>query len=88
MQKVTDTVSTFKTEPANLSFHRSPSIKVTQVRHDDSTSNLVRHVKNCDSSALVGTSSLKEFAHGSLYTLHQFYMKLALWVAVDTTPLP
>jgi hypothetical protein len=81
MQKVSDTVSTFKTEPANLSFRRSPSIKVTRVRHDDSTSNLVRHVKNCDGSALVGAGSLKEFAHGSSYTPHQFRMKLALWVA-------
>jgi hypothetical protein len=62
--------------------HRSPSIKVTRVRHDDSTSNLVRHVKSCDGGMLgLGSSAISAFAQGSTYTPHKFRMKLALWVA-------
>lgn len=66
---------------ANVPHCRNPSVRVTRVRHDDSTSNLVRHVKNCDGSALVGAGSLRDFAHGSTYTPHKLRMKIALWVA-------
>jgi hypothetical protein len=64
-----------------LRFRRNPSVRVTRVRHDDSTSNLVRHVKNCDGGTLVAAGSLKDFAHGSTYTPHKLRMKLALWIA-------
>src|SRR5882762_8039418 len=60
---------------------RSPSIKVTRVQHDDSTSNLIRHVKSCDGGTLgSGSSAISAFAQGSTYTAHKFWMKLALWV--------
>jgi hypothetical protein len=62
-------------------FHRSPSIKIAHVRHDDSTSNLVCHVKSCNGGTLIGAGSLREFAHGSLYMPHKFRMKIVLWVA-------
>jgi hypothetical protein len=64
-------------------FCRSPSIKVTRVRHDDSTSNLVRHAKACDGGMIrVGSSgSITAFAQGSTYTPQKFRMKLAIWVA-------
>jgi hypothetical protein len=61
--------------------HRSPSIKVTRTRHDDSTSNLVRHVKLCSGVSAGGSSSITAFAQGSTYTPHKFPMKLAIWVA-------
>lgn len=61
---------------------RSLSIKVTRVWHDDSTSNLVRHVKSCDGGTLgSGSGAISAFAQGSTYTAHKFRMKLALWVA-------
>lgn len=63
-------------------FCRSPSIKVTRVRHDDSTSNLVRHVKACDGGMIgTGSGSITAFAQGSTYTPHKLRMKLAIWVA-------
>jgi hypothetical protein len=66
---------------ANRIFCRTPSVKVTRVRHDDSTSNLIRHTKICDSGTLVAVGSLKDFAHSSTYTPHKLRVKLALWVA-------
>ena len=80
MQKVCDAFSYLNTN-TNMSFCRSPSVKLTRVRHDNSTSNLVRHVKSCEGSTAVGAGSLREFAHGSTYTPHEFRMKIALWVA-------
>jgi hypothetical protein len=68
-------------------FCRSPSIKVTRVRHDDSTSNLVRHVKACDGGMIrAGSSSIAAFAQGSTYTPQKFRMKLAIWVARHHRP--
>jgi hypothetical protein len=60
---------------------RSPSIKVSRVRHDDSTSNLVRHAKGCDGGSTAGSGTIREFAHGSTYTPHKFRMKIVIWVA-------
>ncbi|KIM75183.1 hypothetical protein PILCRDRAFT_47678, partial [Piloderma croceum F 1598] len=66
---------------------KSPSIKVTRVRHDDSTSNLVCHVKACDGGlAMARSGSITEFAQGSTYTPHKFRMKLALWVTRHHQP--
>jgi len=71
----------------DTSYFRSPSIKVTRIRHDDSTSNLVRHVKACDGGvAMARSGSITEFAQGSTYTPHRFRMKLALWVARHHRP--
>jgi hypothetical protein len=60
---------------------RSPSVKVSRVCHDDSTSNLIHHAKSCDAGTLVGSGSIREFAHGSTYTPHKLRMKIAIWVA-------
>ena len=54
---------------------------VTRARHDDSTSNLVRHVRDCDKSAPPGSGSIITFAQGSTYTPHKLRMKIALWIA-------
>jgi hypothetical protein len=78
VQKVGDTFSV--PNIAKKWYRRSPTIKVTRVCHDDSTSNLQRHVSGCDGAA-AGSASLKDFAHGSTYTPHFFHMKLALWVS-------
>src|SRR5882762_5503026 len=68
-------------------FCRSPSIEVTRVRHDDSTSNLVRHVKACDGGMIgTGSGSITVFAQGSTYTPQKFCMKLAIWVACHHRP--
>ena len=62
-------------------YYRSPSIKVTRIRHDNSTSNLVRHARSCTGVSTRGSSSIAAFAQGSTYTPHKFRMKLAIWVA-------
>lgn len=60
---------------------RNPSVSVSRVRHDESTSNLGRHVDKCTPGAATGTSSITAFTHGSMYSYPKFRMKLALWVA-------
>lgn len=60
---------------------RSPSIIVSRVRHDESTSNLVRHADKCAPGAMTGTSSITSFAQGSTYSYPKFRLKLALWVS-------
>jgi hypothetical protein len=60
---------------------RNPSVIVTRVQHDESTSNLVRHADKCTPGATTATASITTFAHGSTYSYPKFRMKLALWVA-------
>ena len=61
--------------------YRNPSVIVTRVRHDESTSNLVRHSDRCTPSSTTAASSITSFAHGSTYSYPKFHVKLALWVA-------
>ena len=60
---------------------RNPSVVVTRVPHDESTSHLVRHSDKCTPGATTATASIATFAHGSTYSYSKFRMKLALWVA-------
>ena len=62
-------------------YYRNPSVVVTRVRHDESTSNLVRHSDRCTPGATTATALISSFAHGSTYSYPKFRMKLALWVA-------
>ena len=68
-------------------FCRSLSIKVTQGWADDSTSNLVHHIKACN-GGMIGTSSgfITTFAQGSIYTPQKFHMKLTIWVVHHHKP--
>jgi hypothetical protein len=69
--------------PSIMSYskYRNPSVIVTRVRHDKSTSNLVRHADRCAPGATTTTSSITSFAHDSTYSYPKFRVKLALWVA-------
>jgi len=66
-----------------ISITRSPSVVVTRVRHDESTSNLLHHADKCVPGAMTqtSTSSITAFAHGSTYSYLKFHLKLALWVS-------
>jgi hypothetical protein len=74
--------------PSTVSYnmYRNPSVIVTRVRHDESTSNLVRHSDRCAPGATTTTSSIASFAHGSTYSYPKFHVKLALWVARHHRP--
>jgi hypothetical protein len=61
-------------------------VSVARARHDDSTSNLMRHVRECDHIAPAGSGSIIGFAQGSSYTPHKHRMKIALWVARHNRP--
>jgi hypothetical protein len=60
-------------------FFSHPSIKVSRARHDESTSNLVRHADSCDPSDTATSRAMTSFAHGSTYSAPKLRMKLALW---------
>jgi hypothetical protein len=59
---------------------RNPSIRVSRVRHDESTSNLIRHADGCNPPNTSATRAIAAFAHGSMYSPEKHRMKLALWV--------
>ncbi len=52
-----------------------------RARHDDSTSNLKRHVNACDSKVAPDGATISNFAHGSTYNKATFRVQLALWIA-------
>ncbi|THH16802.1 hypothetical protein EUX98_g9241 [Antrodiella citrinella] len=54
---------------------------LTRARWDDSTSNLLRHVKDCSPTLPKAGQAINDFAHGSTYNKAQFRYLLSLWVA-------
>lgn len=63
-----------------------PSIVITRARHDESTSNLVRHVKSCEPASSTQTQALAAYASGSQYNEAKHRMKCALWIARRARP--
>ena len=59
---------------------------MTRARHDESTSNLVRHVDRCDPNGSSATRAMSAFAHGSTYSPGSFRLKLAIWIAKRHRP--
>ena len=62
------------------------SITVSRARHDDSTGNLLRHVKSCAPINSSQTWALAAYSSAAKYTEASHGMKLALWVAVLNHP--
>lgn len=58
-----------------------PSITVSRARHDESTGNLKRHVKNCSPADSGQTQAIANYASGSKYTQARHRLNIALWVA-------
>jgi hypothetical protein len=75
------TLSFLAASTVSYDLYRNPSVIVTRVRHDESTSNLVRHSDRCTPSSTTAASSITSFAHGSTYSYPKFRVKLALWIA-------
>ncbi|KAG2015978.1 hypothetical protein CC2G_009195 [Coprinopsis cinerea AmutBmut pab1-1] len=65
---------------------RNPSVEIQRRRYDDSTSNLVKHVKLCDPSKSVESEAIKVFAYGSSYHPAKHWVKLGIWVARRNRP--
>ena len=47
---------------------RNPSIILTRKREEDSTTNLLCHVKSCDGQVVDESKSIARYTHGSLYS--------------------
>ncbi|KAJ3965670.1 hypothetical protein EV361DRAFT_810312, partial [Lentinula raphanica] len=63
---------------------------VTRARHDDSTSNLKRHVDTCaavDEAAAAGQLTIPMYAGGSSYSEPQLRLLLVQWCAVNARPM-
>jgi len=69
-----------------LGSYSHPSITISRARHDESTSNLTRHVRNCAPTNSTQTCALAVYASGSKYTKASHRMKLALWVSSRHRP--
>ena len=59
---------------------RHLSIVIARARHDESTSNLIRHVDRCQPADSAEARAIAGFAHGSTYNPATHRMKIALWV--------
>src|ERR1700733_3125815 len=59
---------------------RHLSIVIARARHDESTSNLIRHVDRCQPADSAEARAIAGFAHGSMYNPATHRMKIALWV--------
>ena len=63
-----------------------PSIYLDHVAHEDSTSNLLRHVRVCEPPETLEVESLTSFAAGSTYSKAKFRFLLAIWCARSHRP--
>lgn len=59
---------------------RNPSIILTRKREEDSTTNLLRHVKSCDGQVVDESKSIARYAHGSSYSKAELRYLISLWV--------
>ncbi|KAJ3816315.1 hypothetical protein F5880DRAFT_1619480 [Lentinula raphanica] len=67
-----------------------PQQYVTRARHDDSTSNLKRHVDTCaaiEEAEAAGQLTIPMFAGGSAYSEPQLRLLLVQWCAVNARPM-
>lgn len=60
---------------------RHPGITIKRVRHDDSTSNLARHVKTCVPANTKEAQAMRTYAEGSTYNEVEHRVKMSLWVS-------
>ena len=63
-----------------LTTPRNPSIILTQKRKEDSTTNLLRHVKSCEGQVIDKSKSIARYAHGSSYSKAELRYLISLWV--------
>ena len=78
--------SSFRT-PQNLFFVAShPSIEIKRARHDESTSNLGRHVQKCTPANSAESRAMTIYSQGSQYTPEKHRMKIVLWIARRNRP--
>ena len=79
----------------SLKTTRNPSIILTQKHEEDSTTNLLRHVKSCTGQVIDESKSIARYAHGSSYSKAELRYLISLWVfqchrpftIVDDVPL-
>lgn len=60
-------------------WYRNPSEKVTRIRHDESTSNLIRHADGCDPKG--SSQAISKFVHGTTYNPGRFCLGITTWIA-------
>ncbi|KAF6756548.1 hypothetical protein DFP72DRAFT_772797, partial [Ephemerocybe angulata] len=66
---------------------RSPSIEVTRARHDESTSNLNRHIQKCTPSAdPEQIRKMQNYVRGVLYDPTAHRVKCVIWIAKKRRP--
>lgn len=67
-------------------FDSHPSVAISRVRHDDSTSNLIRHVRSCAPANTAESQAMETFAKGTTYSEIKHRVKIALWIACRHRP--
>ncbi|KAF5323705.1 hypothetical protein D9619_012911 [Psilocybe cf. subviscida] len=65
---------------------KHPQTTLSRVRHDDSTSNLNRHIERCAHVDTPESQAMEKFASGSTYTEVMHRIQIALWIARRRRP--
>src|SRR5260221_7454019 len=74
------------TKLVSFPMNSHPSQEITRVRHDESTSNLNRHVQRCAPANSAESRAMVFYAHGSSYNAAKHRLKIVLWVARRNRP--
>lgn len=64
---------------SSYSIRSHPSMSILRARYEDSTTNLMRHVKNCD--PLKPSKQIVAYANGTTYSPARFRYLIAMWCA-------
>ena len=59
---------------------RNPSIVLARKCEEDSTMNLLCHVKSCEGQVVDASKSIANYAHGSMYSKAKLHYLVSLWV--------
>jgi hypothetical protein len=70
----------FLSQNSDSKTHRNPSIILTRKCEEDSTTNLLRHVKSCEGQVVNESQSIAHYAHGSSYSKAELRYLVSLWV--------
>ena len=67
-------------------FRSDHSVYLDRIIHEDSTSNLLRHIRACTSGGTPEAQKITAFASGSTYTESSFRYHLVMWITTRHRP--
>ena len=70
----------FFNHPSHSRIDRNLLIILTWKHEEDSTMNLLHHIKSCEDQVVEASKSIANYAHGSMYSKAELHYLVSLWV--------